>query len=298
METKKCEFCKSPFYRRLNEKLCRFQARRFCSIRCRNLHNARLKKAAPLITKICPNCNSLFQVPCWNSKQVFCSASCAASGTNNPNSKWTAQQIQLLESQYPLRGAAWCAEHLPFSPQQILSKASRCSLKLTQKARSNVVGEVNRTRMLNKNPMKDPEVAAKCFATRKTLGVHEKTLKKLQAACHAIIREKPSKLQKKFYDALSKADIQFEKEYLIKPKFYVDAAIPKASIILQVDGCYWHGCPDHFPELSKQQEKQKARDRAQDKYLTGCGWTILRFWECKINNELENCIKRVQRVLI
>jgi DNA mismatch endonuclease (patch repair protein) len=54
-----------------------------------------------------------------------------------------------------------------------------------------------------------------------------------------------------------------------------------------VDGCFWHGCPDHgrrehgtnawyWPEKI---ERNWQRDRDTDARLTAAGWTPLRVWE-------------------
>lgn len=53
-----------------------------------------------------------------------------------------------------------------------------------------------------------------------------------------------------------------------------------------IDGCFWHGCPQHgtWPKANAEWwrskiEGNKARDRRTDDQLTSRGWTILRFWE-------------------
>lgn len=53
-----------------------------------------------------------------------------------------------------------------------------------------------------------------------------------------------------------------------------------------VDGCFWHGCPEHAtrPKANQAWWAQKldaniARDRRIDAYLGNRGWTVMRFWE-------------------
>jgi len=53
-----------------------------------------------------------------------------------------------------------------------------------------------------------------------------------------------------------------------------------------IDGCFWHGCPDHGTRPSANAEwwAQKLdgnvrRDRNMDSTLAARGWTVLRFWE-------------------
>ncbi|WP_144783761.1 very short patch repair endonuclease [Microbacterium sp. BH-3-3-3] len=53
-----------------------------------------------------------------------------------------------------------------------------------------------------------------------------------------------------------------------------------------IDGCFWHGCPDHatipksntaywVPKLRRNIE----RDRETVSSLRAAGWTVLRYWE-------------------
>ncbi|MED5812899.1 very short patch repair endonuclease [Mycolicibacterium sp. 050232] len=53
-----------------------------------------------------------------------------------------------------------------------------------------------------------------------------------------------------------------------------------------IDGCFWHGCPDHGtrPKANEAWWGRKLdgnieRDRRTDAELTARGWTVLRFWE-------------------
>jgi DNA mismatch endonuclease, patch repair protein len=53
-----------------------------------------------------------------------------------------------------------------------------------------------------------------------------------------------------------------------------------------VDGCFWHGCPEHasWPKANAEWWKAKieanrARDRDTDRRLTEAGWMVIRVWE-------------------
>ncbi|WSR70958.1 very short patch repair endonuclease [Streptomyces sp. NBC_01197] len=65
-----------------------------------------------------------------------------------------------------------------------------------------------------------------------------------------------------------------------------DLVFRRAKVAVFVDGCYWHGCPDHYisPKTnpgywSDKIARNMARDRDTDHQLTEAGWTVLRFWE-------------------
>lgn len=65
-----------------------------------------------------------------------------------------------------------------------------------------------------------------------------------------------------------------------------DLVLRKTRIAVFVDGCYWHGCPDHHsqPATNSQYWADKIarnieRDIETTAYLQQTGWTVLRFWE-------------------
>lgn len=52
-----------------------------------------------------------------------------------------------------------------------------------------------------------------------------------------------------------------------------------------VDGCFWHGCPEHgtWPKANpawwrNKIEANRARDVATNRELADAGWSVLRFW--------------------
>ena len=75
-------------------------------------------------------------------------------------------------------------------------------------------------------------------------------------------------------------------EVLKKPRRVADIAFPGLMIAILVDGCFWHGCPEHatWPKQNSEFWRQKieanrARDIDTNERLRGIGWTVLRFWE-------------------
>lgn len=73
-----------------------------------------------------------------------------------------------------------------------------------------------------------------------------------------------------------------------------------AKVAVFVDGCYWHGCEQHFslPETNRDfWEKKITRNRARDEEVTerlkSEGWTVLRFWEHELRQDIEGCAQRV-----
>ncbi|GAA4411481.1 hypothetical protein GCM10023148_04090 [Actinokineospora soli] len=65
-----------------------------------------------------------------------------------------------------------------------------------------------------------------------------------------------------------------------------DIVFPRARVAVFVDGCYWHGCPDHHRVSTKNSEfwrdkiaENKRRDAETTHALEERGWTVLRCWE-------------------
>jgi DNA mismatch endonuclease (patch repair protein) len=65
-----------------------------------------------------------------------------------------------------------------------------------------------------------------------------------------------------------------------------DIVVPRLRLIVFVDGCFWHCCPDHgnLPRNNSDWWATKLarnviRDREQDAALRSLGWEVLRVWE-------------------
>lgn len=87
-----------------------------------------------------------------------------------------------------------------------------------------------------------------------------------------------------------------------KARRTMDIAFPGLKIAVFIDGCYWHGCPQHgeIPKNNRGwwQEKiasNQERDRNTTQHLQHLGWIVLRFWEHQPINEMcEMAIRAVQ----
>ena len=84
----------------------------------------------------------------------------------------------------------------------------------------------------------------------------------------------------------------------------VDIVFPRQRVAVFVDGCFWHGCPDHATRSATNSaywdEKIAAnRDRdAQNKAdLESAGWEVLRVWEHEsVDDAMERVVERLRRV--
>lgn len=65
-----------------------------------------------------------------------------------------------------------------------------------------------------------------------------------------------------------------------------DIAFPRLRIAVFVDGCFWHGCPEHgtWPKRNadwwrEKIEANRRRDADTDARLGDQGWKVVRIWE-------------------
>jgi DNA mismatch endonuclease (patch repair protein) len=87
---------------------------------------------------------------------------------------------------------------------------------------------------------------------------------------------------------LHAAGLRYRVEYPVPglPRRRIDVAFPRAKVAVLIDGCFWHGCPQHatHPKANAEWWRTKlqrnmARDRETTEHLVTAGWTVLRFWE-------------------
>lgn len=69
----------------------------------------------------------------------------------------------------------------------------------------------------------------------------------------------------------------------------IDIAFPGMRIAILVDGCFWHGCPEHSVKpktnsvfWNNKLAANQARDSRQMLALERDGWLVLRCWEHEI----------------
>lgn len=65
-----------------------------------------------------------------------------------------------------------------------------------------------------------------------------------------------------------------------------DLLFTRARVAVFVDGCYWHGCPEHFKMPGTNRDywqgkigRNRLRDAETTELLEARGWLVLRFWE-------------------
>ncbi|MGV9673360.1 very short patch repair endonuclease [Gordonia sp. NPDC003504] len=86
------------------------------------------------------------------------------------------------------------------------------------------------------------------------------------------------------------------------PRRRADILFPRAKLAVFVDGCFWHGCPEHKTTPTNNGDwwavkfaRNIKRDRETDAHLRFLGWTVLRVWEHEDITHAATDIERIVR---
>jgi DNA mismatch endonuclease (patch repair protein) len=114
-------------------------------------------------------------------------------------------------------------------------------------------------------------------------------------------RRRDSRAEIQLRSALHQMGLRFRVDHPIRcgpgRPIRPDIVFTKARLAIFVDGCFWHGCPDHgrSPKSNSGYWSAKIalnqdRDRRQTDALAAAGWTVLRVWEHEPANEAAEAI--------
>ncbi|BBZ26708.1 very short patch repair endonuclease [Mycolicibacterium madagascariense] len=80
-----------------------------------------------------------------------------------------------------------------------------------------------------------------------------------------------------------------------------DLVFTRAQVAVFLDGCFWHGCPEHHTVAAanatfwaEKVENNRARDRNTDERLAAAGWVSIRIWE---HEDPQEAAARVEEVV-
>ncbi|HEY8480878.1 MAG TPA: very short patch repair endonuclease [Spirillospora sp.] len=81
-----------------------------------------------------------------------------------------------------------------------------------------------------------------------------------------------------------------------------DLAFTKVKVAVFLDGCFWHGCPQHHTKArtnaeywAEKVERNRERDAETDRLLTEAGWLVIRVWEHEDPHEAAQRIAEIVR---
>lgn len=78
-----------------------------------------------------------------------------------------------------------------------------------------------------------------------------------------------------------------------------DVLFTRAKVAVFIDGCFWHGCPEHWTVprsnakfWSDKIARNRARDAETTERLQEAGWVVLRFWEHEASDRCAQVVAR------
>ncbi|MFM9610969.1 very short patch repair endonuclease [Streptomyces niveiscabiei] len=101
-------------------------------------------------------------------------------------------------------------------------------------------------------------------------------------------RSRDTKPEKALRSAVHALNLRFKVSARPLPKLRrtADLVFTRVHLAVFLDGCYWHGCPEHHslsatntPYWTDKLETNRRRDRQTDQWLREAGWEVLRVWE-------------------
>lgn len=87
-----------------------------------------------------------------------------------------------------------------------------------------------------------------------------------------------------------------------RPRLRADLVFSRVRVAVFIDGCYWHGCPEHYRPASRNAAfwsrkiaANRERDTRTNETLEAAGWTVLRFWEHEDPKNIATEISQIVR---
>jgi DNA mismatch endonuclease (patch repair protein) len=84
-----------------------------------------------------------------------------------------------------------------------------------------------------------------------------------------------------------------------------DLVFARARVAVFVDGCFWHGCPEHYTAPKHNAlfwrtkiEQNRHRDLRGTTALKRDGWRVLRFWSCEIGVDVSRVVRLVRGAVL
>lgn len=83
-----------------------------------------------------------------------------------------------------------------------------------------------------------------------------------------------------------------------------DIVFTRAKLAVFIDGCFWHGCPEHYQAPARNAEfwlakrlRNQERDAETDATLASDGWRSLRIWEHEVRTAPDEVVARIISVV-
>lgn len=113
------------------------------------------------------------------------------------------------------------------------------------------------------------------------------------------VKSKETKLETKVTKYLWTKGLRYRKN--VKDLYGTpDIAIKSRKVVVFIDSCYWHGCPEHcrLPVSNNEYwqakiERNAARDCKVTAYYRDKGWRVIRIWEHDLKDSFEDVMNKL-----
>lgn len=116
------------------------------------------------------------------------------------------------------------------------------------------------------------------------------------------VRGKDTAFERKVRSALHRRGLRFRLYCSLPGK--PDIVFPGARVVVFLDSCFWHGCPDHLRMPASHVEywrrkirRNKERDAKTKAAYRRSGWKVVRLWEHQLKDDFDRCVLRIERVV-
>ncbi|GAB3052874.1 very short patch repair endonuclease [Intrasporangium mesophilum] len=82
-----------------------------------------------------------------------------------------------------------------------------------------------------------------------------------------------------------------------------DFVLPGRHLAVFVDGCFWHGCPEHGRKTpwtgpnadlwTAKMRRNEERDQRATALAEQLGWQVVRVWECDVRDDAHGVAARI-----
>lgn len=116
------------------------------------------------------------------------------------------------------------------------------------------------------------------------------------------VKGRDTSLERKVRSALHRRGLRFRLRYPLPGK--PDIVFVRARVVIFIDSCFWHGCPQHLrmPKSNQDywQRKIQRNIERDDQINTSyrySDWESLRFWEHELKEDFDACIEKIAKTI-
>lgn len=116
------------------------------------------------------------------------------------------------------------------------------------------------------------------------------------------VKSQDSKMEVAFRSALWRVGLRFYKNVKTLPG-KPDIVFPKKKLVVFLDSCFWHGCPQHLRKpvsntdyWQAKFERNRRRDAQVNAYYRENNWRIVRIWEHELKTDFAGKVAQVAQL--